>query len=418
VTVRKHDPFPALPVPTTINAEDISNLGNVTLRGDLRSYTWDGGGSLAGGADAAAAAGFFFDSSAGTAQLMGDVFVGGDINLIGLGKIQTAASGARVVLDATVADDPLQFFTGDADEEHHGSIWVTSVVVGSDKAYIIRMEPPSPNYNLGSPASPSFTLWTETDDETTDVARARLAMEGTANAGDPSFDIADGFNVFISDGFLEVSEHVRIGDGAAATPSLRFNGANSTGLYRIASTADMGITVNGTLAARLRSAGLLMVDGSAAAPPYSFSGRTDWGLAADGTAGLLFAVAGATQVSVGTAAGNGVRSIAVRDTTTGSAASVFINATSGLFARSTSALKYKEQVEDVDLADIDLRPTRHWRPDDEKFRYGLVADWLADQDPLLGEYGEDGQVESYDVRAVLAVLASKINRLEKELANA
>jgi len=77
VTVREHDPFPALPQPTTINPEDISNLGNVTIRGDIRSYAWDGGGSLEGGVDATATGGFFLDSSAGSAQFEGSLFLGG-----------------------------------------------------------------------------------------------------------------------------------------------------------------------------------------------------------------------------------------------------------------------------------------------------------------------------------------------------
>lgn len=100
--------------------------------------------------------------------------------------------------------------------------------------------------------------------------------------------------------------------------------------------------------------------------------------------------------------------------TTGSAANVNVSASNLVpLVRSTSALRYKKRVtSNVDyLADITLTPTKHWRPDDKVWRYGLIADWLADQDPLLGEY-ENGEIENYDTRAVLAVLAAKVNRLE------
>lgn len=110
-----------------------------------------------------------------------------------------------------------------------------------------------------------------------------------------------------------------------------------------------------------------------------------------------------------------------RDNTTASSANTLIQALDGRIFRSTSALKYKTDVERADyLADIELVPTKHWRTDDEKWRYGLVADWLVDQDPLLGEHAEtldeNTEVENYDTRAVLAIMAAKINRLEEKLA--
>lgn len=82
--------------------------------------------------------------------------------------------------------------------------------------------------------------------------------------------------------------------------------------------------------------------------------------------------------------------------------------------RVTSAAKYKSRInKKVDyLADIRLVPTKHYRKDDKRWRYSLIADWLAEQDPLLGEFNDDGEVANYDTGAVLAVMAAKIKRLE------
>lgn len=60
--------FPALGVETIIDSKQITDFGTVTLRGDLRSYAWDGGSDLTSGADSGATAGFLLDSSAGAGQ--------------------------------------------------------------------------------------------------------------------------------------------------------------------------------------------------------------------------------------------------------------------------------------------------------------------------------------------------------------
>jgi hypothetical protein len=108
-----------------------------------------------------------------------------------------------------------------------------------------------------------------------------------------------------------------------------------------------------------------------------------------------------------------VSSRAINNLTTGSAANVNVGSSGDQLRRSTSALKFKSRVtRNVGyLADLEVIPTKHWRRDDRRWRYGLIADWLADQDPLLGVY-VDGEIEDYDTRAVLTVLAAKINRLE------
>jgi hypothetical protein len=103
--------------------------------------------------------------------------------------------------------------------------------------------------------------------------------------------------------------------------------------------------------------------------------------------------------------------------TTGSAANMHLS--SGAFGyniyRFTSARKYKQNI-DYDagaaLADMQLRPARFYREDDDREYYGFIADDMADQDPLFGYYNK-GEIENYDEPALLAIMAAKINRLER-----
>src|SRR5690606_1267632 len=101
-----------------------------------------------------------------------------------------------------------------------------------------------------------------------------------------------------------------------------------------------------------------------------------------------------------------------------SAANVFISSSSGQMQRSTSARKYKTEItyDPEQLLAVELRPAKFYRPDDDAWYYGFIADDLAEEDPLLGTFDPDtGEIENYDQRAVMAVMAAKINRLERLL---
>jgi hypothetical protein len=101
--------------------------------------------------------------------------------------------------------------------------------------------------------------------------------------------------------------------------------------------------------------------------------------------------------------------------TTTQGANAYI-ATNGAMCRSTSALKYKDNVLSAEwLSDVPLRPVGYNAKQDGSLHYGLIADEIAAALPAAGEYGEDGEIENFDTRAVMAVMAAKINRLEKQL---
>lgn len=119
--------------------------------------------------------------------------------------------------------------------------------------------------------------------------------------------------------------------------------------------------------------------------------------------------------------------------TTGNAANVEV-ASDGLLRRSTSARRFKRAIKALrrgrkgkasqdHLLDAHLEPvefTHIGDADDESDadgRYlGFIADDLAALDPRLGQYGPDGEVENYDLRGVVAVLAAQVNELRATVA--
>lgn len=115
--------------------------------------------------------------------------------------------------------------------------------------------------------------------------------------------------------------------------------------------------------------------------------------------------------------------VVVNPATTGSSPNAQLQAWGGGYAlqRFTSARKYKRDIDyQVDyLADIRLRPNIHWRIDEKRYRYGFIAEDIADQLPPAGVYDEreDGSIEleNFDQSSVLAILAAKVNRLESLL---
>lgn len=95
----------------------------------------------------------------------------------------------------------------------------------------------------------------------------------------------------------------------------------------------------------------------------------------------------------------------------GGTANVIVDSAGRLY-RVTSARKYKKAIKDASwLADIKLRPVSYLTKETETPYLGFIADELGEQDRRLGVW-EDDEIEDLDLRAVVAVLAAKVNRLE------
>ena len=78
------------------------NLRTLIVTGDIMSFNWDGAADLSS-VDANATAGYFLDASVGSAQLMGDLFIGGDLTLTTGGIFMSAASEPFVKMATTSA---------------------------------------------------------------------------------------------------------------------------------------------------------------------------------------------------------------------------------------------------------------------------------------------------------------------------
>jgi hypothetical protein len=235
---------------------------------------------------------------------------------------------------------------------------------------------------------------------------------------------------------------VHFQNGAVGAPSIGFANATTTGFYKL-STSDIGVTRAGTLAWRFAnphittysirpsvSTTLALGDwtyrwasvtsvrflvsnsASAAAPDYSFANSLDAGVYLSGADEVGIAANGSKVASFGS--GTGVYLPGAYALTTSDAVNVRITS-GGFLKRSTSARKYKRRINyNVDyLADLELKPVKFYAPGDKKWYLGFIADDLAEEHPLIGEF-EDGEIENYDIRAVVAVLAAKVKRLESE----
>lgn len=238
--------------------------------------------------------------------------------------------------------------------------------------------------------------------------------------------------------------HVQAGGGSATAPSFSFYNDTDTGMFRLGSDV-LGWSAGGTERFRMSTAGFYH---NTSGGPYLKAGASAVGSVAyaftgDGNTGMHWEgaddgrlVAGGSSIAQFTTGhfgpgaddartlGNSsfrwsqmhavlIYSTGSYSNTTANAANVYINSLGRLY-RSTSGSKYKRNIKPVDLADIVLRPVRYQHTGDRRVHYGFVAEDLAEQDKRLAVI-EDGEVESYDDRALAAVLAAKINRLEERL---
>jgi hypothetical protein len=106
--------------------------------------------------------------------------------------------------------------------------------------------------------------------------------------------------------------------------------------------------------------------------------------------------------------------------TTASAANMFVTS-GGQFVRSTSALKYKQDIRDLEFIDINkFRPVRYKSKsegDDQTLdHFGIIADEV-DQAGIkeLVSYGAEGEVEGFQYERLTVVLLKTIQDLQKRI---
>jgi hypothetical protein len=216
-----------------IDGDGNAEFNDITVRGDIESGNWNGASpaNLAT-KDATATVGFYLDSSVGAAQFMGDMFIGGDIEMTTGGAFRSAASGNRVEI-TNGETDRIHIYTGDGDEGL--SARLRTFVQGTDgTTKTLQVALWAPAYSASGGAVIRLTSESEND---TIPPRVTVDYEG-ASALRPEFRLdADAYRLILS------------AAGDAAEPDLTFAGDSNTGIYR--SAADViGLASAGAEAAR------------------------------------------------------------------------------------------------------------------------------------------------------------------------
>jgi len=107
--------------------------------------------------------------------------------------------------------------------------------------------------------------------------------------------------------------------------------------------------------------------------------------------------------------------------TTSASANVVVTGSSGHIARSTSALKYKQDIRDLEDIDIDkFRPIRYKSAsaiDDQTIdHFGFIADEVHDAGITeLVSYGDDDKVEGFQYERMTAVLVKTLQEQKKTI---
>lgn len=189
---------------------------------------------------------FFF----GDFTIGGTILVGGDIILTGSGSFQSSASGQRISIDAA-GTNGIHFYTDSAQEVHFGYAFATDSGAGAAETLGLHLVSPAISDDGSEPVHSKISLISENEGETVpasvEVGIAAFAGATTPNVTPPQFKMTDDFILMLE-------------DGSETDPSLTFNNAASSGLYKISGSQDFAATVNNGFSARFASPGFKTED--------------------------------------------------------------------------------------------------------------------------------------------------------------
>lgn len=219
--------------------------------------------------------------------------------------------------------------------------------------------------------------------------------------------------------------------GTAASPTASINLVQSNPSASSRNYLSFSTTANGTYQETFRLADL----GDVSVPMGNLSiGTSGKGVTTGSSIPLGLGTNGSTsQVTMdtsgnfltGTTSNGGLSNVVVMaqvyNTTTASAANVHVdNSPAGLMRRSTSALKYKQDIRDLESIDIfKFRPVRYkskCKGDDQtKDHLGLISDEVAEAGiEELVTRGSDGSIEGFQYERLTVVLLKAIQDLKTE----
>jgi len=414
---------------------DLTLSGGSVEVGDIYSDNWDGTVPLSL-RDTGASVGYALDASAGSAQFVNIFADAGELrDLSVLGTLIMGTSGifrsnafnqTRIEILQSAAD--YLGFVKASTSTPYASV---AGIPGSNRmnlfaSGIINMSDTQWGGTLGdafintTPIGAATPQYSFVGDPDTGMYRSGINTIGFSTGNSTTLRLGSGY-VIVSQGALDDDDPRIQHDGTASAPAYSFRGDTDTGMYRVSGN-NIGFSV-GTQLSFLIGANVLRGqsvtgtfwmphgNGSVSAPTYSFYGDTNTGMYRPADHQIALTVNGTQEMLLGS---TGFNVQNVYDATAGSA-NVSV-ASNGRLTRITSALKYKDDVVEAwDMADIKLVPVSFREKSTGTLRIGLIADWLAEQDSRLGIYGDDGDVEDYETRGAIAVLAAKIKRLEDQL---
>lgn len=224
-------------------------------------------------------------------------------------------------------------------------------------------------------------------------------------------------NYYVDDGSLIQAHQDKIEVTTSSSAERRWyfgNPTYSTGnVFEIVYGSTAGMALNLKNGDSNPSYVRIGAGGTAAVPTYGWYGITGYGM--NYTSSELQLSAGSSYRFKITP--SGIYYIN-RPSTTSSAANLWLDSSTGQIKQSTSARRYKRDIDYdvVHLANYRLKPATFYSKNDKKSFIGFIADDLEDVDSRLATYDNNGKVEAFDTNAVLAVMAAKINRLEEQVA--
>ena len=235
----------------------------------------------------------------------------------------------------------------------------------------------------GSSAAPSHTF---ASDPNSGVYLHDADRVGIATGG--------AYRLIADSGGIIINGAVETGSGSAATTAHSFNGDPDTGMFR-AATNQLAFAAGGTQTILTKSSQTkinattqqaLVVDTTHASNAYIQFKTSGVNTGYIGHVGAPFYI-------VNSLAGGYYRMPQMGALTTASAANVFFNTANSSMYRSTSSLRYKTDVEDLDLAAamraLDMRPIWYRSLGDDRKDwsfYGLGAEEVAKVDPRVVEF--------------------------------
>jgi hypothetical protein len=196
--------------------------------------------------------------------------------------------------------------------------------------------------------------------------------------------------------------------GQGSGQHLWYTAPSGTAGNAITFTQAMTLDVNGNLlVGTTTSAGRLTVKGTTT--DNSTTGIT----VQDSSANSLFYVRNDGLVNTG------ISTNSPYNATTASSANLLVTS-SGSLSRATSALKYKQDVRNLENVDISIfRPVRYkskcYLDNSTNDYIGFIADEYVDHYPELVSFGSEGQVEGFAYERMTAILCKAIQELSAQV---